>query len=456
MSVNVQVVKFLRFWGIDRAISYTLIGRGWSVLSGPVTLLIIAARLSPEEQGFYYTFASILGLQIFFELGLTYVILQFASHEKARLEWTTRRTLAGDAHAKARLSSLLRRALAWYGVLAALVVIILLPAGLGFFDLYEPAGSGAAVVWRLPWVWVVLVSAGSLFVSPIYAVLEGCGLVAEVAFMRVWQGALGSVLLWSALSLHWGLLATPVAATSGFLVGGVWLWLRYRAFIFDLLSVIPNEATISWRNEIWPFQWKIALSWLSGYFIHQLFNPVLFAFYGAAAAGQMGMSMNIMQTIGITALAWVHTKSAPFGNLVAKKEFKQLDRMFFPCLWQSFLVVALGGLCFWLAAFELRSIQHPLGQRLLPPLPLGLLFITAACNHIWFAEGMYLRAHKQEPFLAISVIGACLTGVSTYFLGKRFGATGMMTGYFLITLFVGLGMGTWIFLRKRRLWHAEA
>ena len=44
-------------------------------------------------------------------------------------------------------------------------------------------------------------------------------------------------------------------------------------------------------QEIFPFQWKIALSWISGYLIFQLFNPVLFATEGSKIAGQMGMTM---------------------------------------------------------------------------------------------------------------------------------------------------------------------
>lgn len=454
MNVSTWVPRLLRFWGIDRAIAYTIVGRGWSVLAGPLTLLFIARFLSPAEQGFYYTFGSLLGLQIFFELGLSYVILQFASHEKAKLEWTDQGLLAGDATAKARLAALLRRAIVWYGIIALLALAIVLPAGLYFFGQHQPVG--AQVRWQIPWVWVVLVSAIGLFVTPFFAVLEGCGLVGEVAFMRVCQSILGSLLLWIALSQQWQLFAAPVLNTVGLLWALGWLGLRKRAFLSDLVAVPHDPVAISWRAEVWPFQWKIALSWLSGYFIYQLFNPVLFAFHGAVAAGQMGMSINVVTAIWAVGLAWVNTKAAPFGNLVAKRDFKGLDRMFFPCLWQSLVVVACGGMMFWAAAFYARSLHHPLGQRLLDPLPLGLLVATMVVNQVVVAEATYLRAHKQEPFLGVSMLAACLVGLSTYFLGRPFGATGMMVGYFTVIVVVGLGFGTWVFVRKRRLWHSEA
>jgi len=234
-----------------------------------------------------------------------------------------------------------------------------------------------------------------------------------------------------------------------------WLALRYRHFLADVLSTHVAGATISWRREIWPFQWKIALSWLSGYFIFQLFNPVLFAFRGAVEAGQMGMSINVMTSISAMAIAWVNTKSAPFGRLVARRDFKTLDRMFFPALWQSFAVIMAAGIAFWSAAFYLSVIHHHFSTRLLDPFSLGLLVATTIINHIVFAEAVYLRAHKQEPFLGISILNGCLIGLSTYFLGREFGAPGMMAGYFLINVVVGLGAGTWIFFTKRRLWHIE-
>lgn len=453
MTIRAQLLRLLGVWGIDRAIAYTVIARGWSVLAGPISLVLIATHLSSEEQGYYYTFASVLGLQIFFDLGLAFVVLQFASHERALLEWTAHGTLEGDAVAKARLASLLRRALTWYGAVTVLIIATMLPIGFVFFGRHQP--SGAQVIWQLPWAAVVVVSAGNLLLSPVLALLEGCGLVAEVALLRICQAVTGSLLAWLVLLQHGRLFTAPVLNMVGLLWGLGWCVFRRRTFLADLITLRHQAVAIHWWREVWPFQWKIALSGVSGYFIFVLFNPVLFAFHGAVAAGQMGMSLTVMGTLSAMALAWVSTKSAPFGTLIAKRDFRSLDRMFFPALWQSFAVVAVGGLALWLAVFSLHSMHHPLSQRLLAPLPLGLLVATAVVNHIVGAEAVYLRAHKQEPFLIISVVIGCLIGLSTYFLGKHFAATGMMAGAFIITLIVGLGAGSGIFIRKRRAWRDD-
>jgi hypothetical protein len=72
-----------------------------------------------------------------------------------------------------------------------------------------------------------------------------------------------------------------------------------------------------------------------------------------------------------------------------------------------------------------------------------------------FSEAIYLRAHKQERFLVNSIVGAVLMLISSFVLGKYFGSTGMVSGYLAVTTLVGLGFGTSIFFKYRRIWHAE-
>ncbi|MFP5504079.1 MAG: hypothetical protein ACLGIN_16460, partial [Candidatus Sericytochromatia bacterium] len=264
---------------MDRAVGYTLLGRAWQLVAGPVTLFLIALSFSPEVQGFYYTFSSLMALQVFFELGSAQVILQFASHEKAHLAWSEAGTLEGDAEAKARLRSLARLAVRFYGLMATLFAAALLPAGWLFFS-QQPGHE--AIAWQAPWALVVVATAGLMAVSPVFALLEGCGQVQQVAKYRLFQGLAVNVIAWTALVLQAGLFVASANLLSTCLLAGGWLWWRYRRLLADLLAAgPPGGARIDWWREIWPFQWRIALSWLSGSFSFYLFNPLLFAFAGA-------------------------------------------------------------------------------------------------------------------------------------------------------------------------------
>jgi hypothetical protein len=152
-------------------------------------------------------------------------------------------------------------------------------------------------------------------------------------------------------------------------------------------------------------------------------------------------------------ISWITTKSAPFGVLIARKQFAELDRIFFRSFVQSLAVTLIGCMVTWVATVYIYNHGMALAHRILDPLAMGLLLMTVAVNHIVFAEAIYLRSHKQEKFLWLSVANAFCMSLSTYFLGRAYGALGMMAGYLVINLVIGLGMGTWIFSRFRRLSH---
>lgn len=437
--------------GVDRAVAWAVLGRIWTAAAGVLSVLFIARFLSGTQQGFYFTFASIVALQLFFELGLSYVLLQFVSHECVLLQWTRGGTLNGDHVAKCRLSSLVRWAAKWYLVAALLMVVIVIPAGWWFFSSQGAGNEGAE--WQLPWVALGLVTAGVLLLSPALGVVEGTGKVAEVALLRLTQGIALSCTLWVSLAAGMSLYAPSLSALASLLVGLCFILARYRRLFVDLFAHRVGGGVVSWRHEVWPFQWRIALSVLSGYFIFYLFTPVLFAYRGPVEAGQMGMSLGITTAISSLALAWMNTKMAPFGALVAKHEWTSLDSIFFRTMKQSFAVCFVGCSIAWAILLEVNIANLRISERLLPPASFGLLLVATLVNNIVFSEAVYLRSHKKEPFLWLSILNGVLTGLSTWLLGRSFGPIGMLAGYLFISAVVGLGGGTIVFLSKRAEWH---
>ena len=101
-----------------------------------------------------------------------------------------------------------------------------------------------------------------------------------------------------------------------------------------LLKIIHNiykrEIThkISYRKEIFPFQWKMSISWMSGYFIYHLFNPVLFATAGPIQAGQMGLTIQAVNGIVVLSASWMSTKIPVFSKFIALKDYLSLDKLF--------------------------------------------------------------------------------------------------------------------------------
>src|SRR2546423_6258618 len=142
--LNKSNIVIIRHWlkrvvGLDRAVGFTVLVRVWASSAGIVTVALIARFLSPAEQGYYYTFGSLVALQIVFELGFSFVILQLASHERSRLCISHDYEVTGDPIAHARLASVLQKSVRWYSVAAVLVAATLIPSGSYFFATHQHA-----------------------------------------------------------------------------------------------------------------------------------------------------------------------------------------------------------------------------------------------------------------------------------------------------------------------------
>ena len=439
--------------GLDRAVTFTVLGRAWISGAGLITVALIVRFLSPAQQGYYYTFSSLIALQMVFELGFSQVVMQLASHERAHVSILEDGTVSGDEAALSRLASVCQMSVRWYALGALLLAVVLIPSGLYFFSTHQ--GPGEIVFWRIPWIAVAIASVLLFQINPLYSFLEGCGFVSDVAHARCVQAVVGSLLAWASLTTNRGLYA-PAALISGqVLTAAIWL-LGKRRLLYRLLTHETAEERVSWREEVWPFQWRIAISWIAGYFIFQTFNPFLFAYKGPAAAGQMGISVSCANSLMMAALAWISTKAAPFGTMIAQKQYSALDKLFFTALRQSILVAGMGLLVVWSATTYLYSVHSKYAQKLLSPLPFALLLIAFVLNHVCTAMATYLRAHKQEKFFQLSSSIAIAVLLSNYYFARTSGALGMVVGYLAIIGLLGVGGGALIFNRYRRLWHCHA
>ena len=108
--------RFLNRLEVDQATFYSLCFRVWQLFAGPISLFMIGTFFTPNLQGYYYTFASLLALQSFFELGLHVVILNVSSHEWLQLKLDPDGSLGGQTESRSRLVSLGRWLFVWYAV----------------------------------------------------------------------------------------------------------------------------------------------------------------------------------------------------------------------------------------------------------------------------------------------------------------------------------------------------
>ncbi len=444
-----------RLIGLDRAIVFTVLARGWSAMAAAVTIGLILKYLTPVEQGYYFVINPLVSIQIIFELGFSFVILQTASHESAYLHISPDGTVTGPDRERGRLSSILQKALRWYSMAAVLLLVVLLLGGRLFFQQVSSQTNQQPVHWAGPWALAAVAATFTFQIDPIFSFLEGCGFVPQVARARLTQFITGSVLSIFTLLTHHGLYA-PGAMLLGQALAGGWAVSRHRRLLSNVLRHDPGEHQASFGSDIWPLQWRMAVSWVSGYLTVPLFAPMLahMGEHGPIEAGRIGASISVAAKIGDVAMAWMSTKSAPFGRLVALRQYAELDRRFFRSLIQSTALGAAGAAAVWTVALLLARHGSRFSSRFLPPLGLALLLSGFLFNTVLSSMAIYLRAHKQEKMMINSILGALYTVPMAWFLGHRYGGLGIAFGFAAGSLVLGLGYGTYTFLKWRRIWHA--
>ncbi|MGH9324362.1 MAG: hypothetical protein ACRD3V_31315 [Vicinamibacteria bacterium] len=431
---------------LDRPTFYAMANRLWGSASGLLTAVLVAAFFTPELQGYYFTFLSLLTLQTFIELGFGELLQQFVSHEWAMISSSdaSERERAHD-----RLSCLVRFSLRYYGSIALVLFIGLGVGGTIYFGTFAKGGE---IHWASGWWLAVVATAISVLLVPLFSLLEGANRTEKVHGVRLWQGVASRVSGFLAIALGFGLLTITITRIVSFAAGLAGLGRESFSMIRRLWSRGESQETVSFRQELWPLQWRFALSWLSGYVVYSLFTPVLFAFHGAELAGRMGLTTAAATAISSAAFAVMATRVPRLAILAARRDFPAMDALFRRATIASVGISALGAAVFLGGLGLAHQIGPSLATRFLP-IPETALFLSAlVLQQVRFAMGSYLRAHKAEPFVMLSALEGMIAIPLFTLLGRQYEAMGMVLGFLGLTT-VTLVPAISIFERCRKLWH---
>lgn len=450
LSFKITLRRTLARWqtiaGLDFHVLVTLLFRGWAIVAGGATVFLLPMWLSPTEQGYYFTFASVLALQIFFELGLNQIVMQLVSHEVAHLSETTDGRFTGNEPHLARLSSLARLIRRWYSVVAVLFALIGGIAGVVFFT---QKGTEPMSVWLAVWVVLVGATAVNLWLSPGLAVMEGCGKVGQVARLRLVQSVLGYAILWVALLSGAGLWAATALPVMSAVCTGYWLTVHGNVLRWLSIRATDMKNQIRWRTDILPLQWRIALSWISGYFIFHLFNPIIFANQGAVEAGKIGMSLAIFSSLLTLSMSWINAKTPVFAAHIARKERQQLNDIFVRVTKISIIFTIISSFTLLLFVNFVGMVFPGVTNRVAGISVLICIALVTVANNFIFAAATYMRSHKEEPMLAISMVVG-MASLLVIFIGSRYSVLLPMALYAFVTIFIALPWTYIVFLRYFR------
>ena len=386
---------------INKTILIGIINRIWLILSGPITIFLVLCFFTEITQGYFYTFRQLLALKVFTELGLGTVIIQFVSHEWAHLSLKENGKIEGPNEAKQRLASITRYSFKWFTWASILLFIILLVVGFNLFG----SKTDLSVNWIWPWVILSVFTVFELLLIPFFSILTGCNDVFFVYLLQLIKTILNALFIWFSIMSGFGIWSLAIGASISFSVIIVILG-YYKKPIFKEILKIKIANKFVWKKELWSMQWKIALSWLSGYFVFYLFTPVLFHFKGPVIAGQMGMSLSVVNTLAFIPSLWMKPNMPQFGMYIAKKNYYKLDALFFKLLKITSFFLLLSSLVLWSAFYIINYYEFSFAARMLPMPLITLLILTVTLKSGFSPFSDYLRAHKKEPMVIPSVLSA--------------------------------------------------
>lgn len=439
-----MIKKFFALLGVDYDVGNTIFLRLWSIFIGVIVVAIVPVMLSVEEQGYYFTFSSVIGIQVFFELGLNFVVVQVISHEKAAISIVDGQLL-GKESAIDKINAIIVFLFKWYRLLAVLFFVFSFVLGWLFFSRY---GRLTYEQWLMPWFLLTLFSSINLFISPFFSVWEGMGFVGDVAKLKLSQSVLGYLLMIAFLIFGFGLFSFPAVSAVSSFMSVRWLYAVYKNSFLQWRSGIASSF-FSWRSEIFPLQWRIALSWISGYFIFQLFNPLIFMNQGEVEAGRIGLSMSVFSMLLSLSLSWLTAKQPAMATLAAQNNKSGLNFLFLNVVKRAGLVMFSLVFLFVIFASFLLKYELLLGMRFSDMDILVLLAISTIANFIIFSLASYMRAYKKEPMLLNSIVSALLIGGAVLYF-SRFSTFAAILAYMSICVCISLPWTVVLFIKQFR------
>lgn len=399
---------------------------------GPVVLGVIILKLSAAEQGFYYTFLSLIGMSVFLDMGFTRAVQVFTSHEFAALNLPRGKPMEGSAVHRQRMADFGKAILVAHLALALVAGVVI---GLvGEFMFRREAND--AIAWHGPWWSLSFAAAASFVTVPMSTILEAAGHVPQMAWVKFVRQVVTNLTLVAALWFGHGLAASAFSAWVGFAVVLALMIVPYSPFWRQLMDGRLREG-FGLLRELASYQIRIAVSWTAGYFIFSIMTPIAFLALGAEDAGRMGLTWQIMGIVSSIAFSIIQAKTPSLGTLVGQGRIVDaLDinrraargAIFVAASGYTVIIVALS------LVREFPNLPWPglviAGvDRMLPVLAVALLAVAELSKLQMLGIFSFVRSLKVEPFTLMLVMLAVLVPTACWVLAINFGVAWLCGGY---------------------------
>jgi hypothetical protein len=381
-------------------------------------------------------FGSLLALRVLFELGVGVSVIQVSAYARLPEEERQRGTL--DPAFVAIVNRWMLKVSCWYGLLAGL--------GGAAFLFFQGYGTFVTLT-----AWAAFITIGALqFASEgRWSLVQGAGFVSEANLLRIKNNVVQSMVLWTALLLGTGLFSFSIAACVGYASQEYQFRKRYR-WLYAHAESQPMERLQHFRSELVSLVRKAGQTYLTGYFVFQIQQPICFSLLGAADSARLGFTQSIGMTfIGIPSI-WLVMNFPKLTHHIADREFSQAAALFRNKWAQVCVLAIISAGASWGIILVLANFPK-FHDRLMDPVSTGLLYFSMTIQTIALGLTYWPRAFKIEPFVSIAYIQMVATPLFLWVAMSHFGLRGAALGNLSTWVIGAIG----ILLIFRRYWHSS-
>ncbi len=400
-------------------------------------MVIVAAIYNSVEAGRIYTVLSLVGAATLFELGLSTLVLQRASQLTRDQSWDSLEPVNNHV----LITPTFGHYLVLIGVQACLLLVVLLPIGLwvilGVFK--EPLGGAGVSAWVLACVVMALGLLTALFLNT----LEGLGQLEAVAKVRAVQSVASLLGLTLSLLCGVGYPSVTIQLTCSLIAGWVVIWAVHARFVKMLIRnvqmrLLPGRAALDW-----PLQWRLSLSFLSGYFSNQAWVVAITLTGAVALAGHVAMTLQVLTAAVGFALTPIAARLPTLSALAhwdGRREYLLLAARLSRHAALIFVIVAimvLGG--YFLSQLFMPGLQ----SRMLPSGPLICIAASAPLVLCLAVITIFNQSLGRDDLYVVSLFRIAAPVTLLMFIGRDLGAWSFslsFTSIVLLSTLMGLAI----------------
>jgi hypothetical protein len=378
-------------------------------LSGPLTIIFLPLFITIELQGLWFSFASISALSVFADLGFSSIVTIFSAHEYSKVKKMKNRMFYELDNSIESLSSLFKFIILW------VLKIALLSFPLIFFVGFFTFNSKVDIfIWFFPWLIFLFSSIVSFFVNVLFSFYEGLNQITSIQKIKFLSFLIYQSSLLILLSNSFNLYALAISSFLHSAILTILFFTFFKISIIQLLS-FKNYEFMHWKKKFLSILFKYALSWVSGYFIFQVFVPLSFIFSGPILAGKIGFTMAIFTAAFTFSTIFYYTYNPKLNYFISNFQVNKARSLIKNLIFFSFILFIIIFLSITLTIFFLNSF-FSIFDRLLSPFQIFTLFLFWLLQIPISGLALYLRAFKKEPLYLVSFFSGVFILLSSLLL----------------------------------------